>query len=589
MEHHVGIPHLREIIVFLIAAGVMVPLFHRMRISPVLGYLVVGGAIGPFGLGLWAADFPVLHWVVIDDLAGVQALAELGVIFLLFVIGLELSLERLWAMRRLVFGLGSAQILITGTIIGVISWEFGNSIPASIVLGACLALSSTAIVMQLLMQRRRLGTPLGRSSFSILLMQDLAVVPILFVVGVLGAKVEGNLGLDLAIALGKAVLTIGGIYAIGRLVLRPAMRIAAQTRSPEMFMAAILLTVIGISAITGAVGLSMALGAFLAGLLLAETEYRHTVEVDIEPFKGLMLGLFFMSVGMGIDWRVIAQEPFWIGASVIGLFALKSLVTAGLCLAFGLGRSTAIETGLLLGQGGEFAFIVVGLAMSLALIPLDVGQFMLIVAGLTMLVTPLVAGAAERMATLLDTGSADVAAHAVETMGKVEGHVILAGFGRVGRTLVESLQAEALPFVAIDADAPAVAAARKEGLPVYYGDASRLEMLERAHIERASAVVLTMDSPQAAEAIAKAIRKAWPIIPIYARARDRAHAARLIEAGATVAVPEAFEASLQLAGRVLEGFGVDEDVVRRRLEQQRDLAALGPLSGGGGARGAGLP
>lgn len=530
MEHHVGIPYLREIIVFLIAAGVMVPLFHRMRISPVLGYLVVGGAIGPFGLGLWAGDFPALHWVVIDDLAGVQALAELGVIFLLFVIGLELSLERLWAMRRLVFGLGSAQILITGAIIGVIAWEFGNSIPASIVLGACLSLSSTAIVMQLLMQRRRLGTPLGRSSFSILLMQDLAVVPILFVVGVLGAKVEGNLGLDLALAL----------------------------------------------------------GAFLAGLLLAETEYRHTVEVDIEPFKGLMLGLFFMSVGMGIDWRVIAQEPAWILASVLGLFALKSLVTAALCLAFGLGRSTAVETGLLLGQGGEFAFIVVGLAMSLTLIPPDVGQFMLIVAGLTMLVTPLVATAAERLATLLETGAVEDPEHAVETMGAVEGHVILAGFGRVGRTLVETLQAEAIPFVAIDADAAGVAAARKEGLPVFYGDASRLEMLERAHIERASAVVLTMDSPQAAEAIARAVRRAWPIIPIYARARDRAHAGRLIEAGATLAVPEAFEASLQLAGRVLEGFGIDEDVVRRRLDQQRSLENLQAVSADGVGRGAGL-
>ncbi|MGP9820169.1 cation:proton antiporter domain-containing protein [Salinarimonas sp. NSM] len=578
MEHHVGIPHLREVIVFLVAAGVMVPLFHRMRVSPVLGYLVVGGVIGPFGLGLLAADFPLLHWVVIDDLAGVQALAELGVIFLLFVIGLELSLERLWAMRRLVFGLGSAQILITGTIIGVIAWEFGNSIPASIVLGACLALSSTAIVMQLLMQRRRLGTPLGRSSFSILLMQDLAVVPILFVVGVLGAQVggarmEGNLGADLALALGKAALTIGGIYAVGRLVLRPALRIAAQTRSPEMFMAAILLTVIGISAITGAAGLSMALGAFLAGLLIAETEFRHEVEVDIEPFKGLMLGLFFMSVGMGIDWRVIVEAPFWILASVVGLFALKSVVTAGLCVAFGLGRATAIEAGLLLGQGGEFAFIVVGLAMSLGLIPPDVGQFMLIVAGLTMLVTPLVAHAAERLAARM-AGAEGGSEHALASMAEVEGHVVLAGFGRVGRTLVETLQAEAIPFVAIDADPNGVAAARKEGLPVYFGDASRLDLLGRAHIAEASAVVLTMDDPKAAEAIARAIREAWPMIPIYARARDRAHAHRLIEAGATVAVPEAFEASLQLAGRVLEGFGIGEEVVRRRLDQQRGLEEI---------------
>ena len=312
MGSHATLPYLREMIIFLIAAGVMVPLFHRFRVSPVLGYLVVGGIIGPFGLGLLADDFPILSQVVISDIAGVQALAELGIVFLLFTIGLELSLERLWAMRRLVFGLGSLQVLVTGAIIGLIAFEFGNSVRASIVLGACLALSSTAIVMQLLLEGRRIGTPLGRSSFAILLMQDLAVVPILFIVGVLGTKLDSGFGADLALALGKAALTIVAIYMIGRLVLRPALRLVAQTRSPEMFMAAVLLTVIGIAAITGYAGLSMALGAFLAGLLLAETEYSHEIEVDLEPFKGLMLGLFFMSVGMGIDWRVIGDEPMWI-------------------------------------------------------------------------------------------------------------------------------------------------------------------------------------------------------------------------------------------------------------------------------------
>ena len=277
MGSHATLPYLRETIIFLIAAGVMVPLFHRFRVSPVLGYLVVGGIIGPFGLGLLADDFPILSKVVISDIAGVQALAELGIVFLLFTIGLELSLERLWAMRRLVFGLGSLQVLLTSAIIGLIAYEFGNSVRASIVLGACLALSSTAIVMQLLLEGRRIGTPLGRSSFAILLMQDLAVVPILFVVGVLGTKVDSGFGVDLALALGKAGLTIVLIYMGGRLILRPALRLVAQTRSPEMFMAAVLLTVIGIAAITGYAGLSMALGAFLAGLLLAETEYSHEI------------------------------------------------------------------------------------------------------------------------------------------------------------------------------------------------------------------------------------------------------------------------------------------------------------------------
>ena len=570
MEDHSTIPYLREVVIFLIAAGVVVPLFHRLRISPVLGYLIVGGLIGPFGLALWADRLPVLSYAVISDLEGVQALAELGIIFLLFTIGLALSLDRLWAMRRLVFGLGSLQIVITGTIIGLVAWEFGNSVPASIVLGACLALSSTAIVMQLLMQSRRLATPLGRSSFSILLMQDLAVVPILFVVGVLGAKTGGNVGLDLLFALGKAVVVIVAIYAGGRLILRPALRLVAQSRSPEMFMAAILLAVIGISAITGATGLSIALGAFLAGLLLAETEFRHEVEVDIEPFKGLMLGLFFMSVGMGIDWRVVGDEPFWIIASVAGLFVLKTVVTAGLCLAFGLPRHTALEAGLLLGQGGEFAFIVVGLAMSLALLPPDVGQFMLIVAGLTMLVTPLVASAAGKLAMRMERDSTSRRHEGqLESEGDMTGHVILAGFGRVGQTLATTLEAEAVPYLALDADAANVAAARAAGLPVFYGDAARLEMLNRAHIDRAQAVVVTMDAPAAAEKIVREIRQAWPDIPVYVRARDGAHAARLNAAGATMAVPETIEASLQLAGRVLSGLGASDEVVQRRLAHQR--------------------
>jgi monovalent cation:proton antiporter-2 (CPA2) family protein len=572
MDDHASIPFLREIVIFLIAAGIVVPLFHRLRISPVLGYLIVGGIIGPYGLGLFADALPVLSYAVISDLAGVQALAELGVIFLLFMIGLELSLDRLWAMRRLVFGLGSLQILITGAIIGLIAWEFGNSVPASIVLGACLALSSTAIVMQLLMQSRRLGTQVGRSSFSILLMQDLAVVPILFIVGVLGAKTGGNIGLELVYALGKAFLVIGAIYVVGRLVLRPTLRLVAQTRSPEMFMAAILLTVIGTSAITGAAGLSMALGAFLAGLLLSETEYRHEVEVDIEPFKGLMLGLFFMSVGMGIDWRIVALEPFWIAAAVIGLFALKSIVTTLLCLAFGLPRHASIEAGLLLGQGGEFAFIVVGLAMSLTLIPLDVGQFMLIVAGLTMMVTPLVASAAQKLAFALEKSSVTRSHEGgLDAVGGLEGHVIIAGFGRVGHTLSQVLESEAIPYIALDTDANGVAMARKKSLPVHYGDASRLDMLNRAAIDKAQAVVITMDQPSAAEKIVREIRTTWPEIPIFARARDGGHAARLLAAGATGVVPEAMEASLQLAGRVLGGLGASEEVIRRRLDLQRSL------------------
>lgn len=570
MEEQAAIPYLREAVVFLIAAGVVVPVFHRLRITPVLGYLLVGAIIGPFGLGLLAGDRPWLSYAVISDIEGVKALAELGVIFLLFTIGLELSLERLWAMRRLVFGLGSLQILITAGIIGLIAWGFGNSPAASAVLGACLALSSTAIVMELLMKTHRLGTPLGRSSFSILLMQDLAVVPILFMLGVLGTKVSGNLGLDLALALGKAAVAIGLIYVAGRLALRPMLRLVAQTRSPEMFMAAILLAVIGISAAAGAAGVSMALGAFLAGLLLAETEFRHEVQVYIEPFKGLMLGLFFMSVGMGIDYRLVLEEPVWIAASVVGLFALKSVITAVLCASFGLPRHTSLEAGLLMGQGGEFGFIVVGLAMSLGLLAPAVGQFMLIVTGLTMVVTPFVAAAAGRLAASVESRSRLLAQEGnLAQIGELEGHVVIAGFGRVGRTIAQVLDAEAIPYLALDSDPVCVAEAREAGQPVFYGDASRLDMLHRARLGRAQSVVITIDTASAAEKIIGEIHVAWPTLPIYARARDGAQAARLAKAGASVAVPETVEASLQLAGRVLAGTGTAEEIVLRRLEQQR--------------------
>ncbi|HRP98471.1 MAG TPA: monovalent cation:proton antiporter-2 (CPA2) family protein [Rhodocyclaceae bacterium] len=576
---------MREIVIFLVASGIVVPLFHRFRVSPVLGYLIIGGIVGPFGLGLFVEHLPWLGYATISDLAGVQALAELGVIFLLFMIGLELSLDRLWAMRKLVFGLGSLQILVTAAVIGLVAWEFGNSPAASTVLGACLALSSTAIVMQLLTERRALASPLGRSSFSILLMQDLAVVPILFLVGVLGAKTGGDVGLALVLALGKAAAVIIGIYLGGRVLLRPLFNMVARSRSAEMFMAATLLIIVGAATITGLSGLSMALGAFLAGLLLAETEFRHQIEVDIEPFKGLLLGLFFMSVGMGIDYRVVADAFGWIVASVLGLFVIKSIVTAALCVLFGLPRHVSLEAGLLLGQGGEFAFVVVGLAMSLGLLPADVGQFMLIVTGLTMVVTPLVATTASRLSQWLESrqvrpGGA-VPDDDLSAAGELQGHVLLAGFGRVGCMLARVLDADGIPFVAIDNSAFNVAEARQLGLPVYFGDVSRLELLRRAHADTAAMLVLTIDDARATEQVLQLVRAEWPQLRVIARARDALHAAHLIDLGATEVIQETLESGLQMAGRVLHLAGSPEEAVRRRTDAQRELemAALRELVG----------
>ncbi|MBQ95640.1 MAG: potassium transporter [Actinobacteria bacterium] len=569
MESQLHIPYLREVILFLVVAGFAVPLLQR-RVSPVLGYLLIGGLIGPYGLGLMAEALPLAAFLVIDDLDGVRALAEIGVVFLLFAIGLELSLDRLWAMRRLVFGLGSAQILLTGVVIGGVAYVWGNSGPAALVLGACLALSSTAIVMQLLIEKSRLTTPVGRSAFSVLLMQDLAVVPILFIVGVLGTVSEGQgvLG-GLALALGEAAITVVIIYAVGRLVLRPLFRATAQSGSREAFMAMILLIVLGTAAITGAVGLSMALGAFLAGLLIAETEYRHQVEVDIEPFKGLMLGLFFMSVGMGIDWRVLMETPLLIAASVIGLIAIKAVLNVSLFLLWKTPIHRAVEAGLLLAQAGEFAFIVVGLAMSLDLLPGSTGQFMLIVASLTMVLTPGLAELARKLADRIENRQNERHPDAADQMEDMEGHVLIAGFGRVGRMIASILDREGLPYIAIDKDPIIASEARASGLPVRFGDASRLEILQANHVRQAAALVITLGDAKNTELLTQRMREAAPHVPLFVRARDKEQADRLTDAGATAAVPETVEASLQLAARLLEGCGLDDEVIQRRLQLER--------------------
>ena len=569
MESQLHIPYLREVILFLVVAGFAVPLLQR-RVSPVLGYLLIGGLIGPYGLGLLADAFPLAAVLVIDDLDGVRALAEIGVVFLLFAIGLELSLDRLWAMRRLVFGLGSAQILLTGVVIGGVAYAWGNPGPAALVLGACLALSSTAIVMQLLIEKSRLTTPVGRSAFSVLLMQDLAVVPILFIVGVLGTVSEGQgvLG-GLALALGEAAITVVIIYAVGRLVLRPLFRATAQSGSREAFMAMILLIVLGTAAITGAVGLSMALGAFLAGLLIAETEYRHQVEVDIEPFKGLMLGLFFMSVGMGIDWRVLMETPLLIAASVIGLIAIKAVLNVSLFLLWKTPIHRAVEAGLLLAQAGEFAFIVVGLAMSLDLLPGSTGQFMLIVASLTMVLTPGLAELARKLADRIENRQNERHPDAADQMEDMEGHVLIAGFGRVGRMIASILDREGLPYIAIDKDPIIASEARASGLPVRFGDASRLEILQANHVRQAAALVITLGDAKNTELLTQRMREAAPHVPLFVRARDKEQADRLTDAGATAAVPETVEASLQLAARLLEGCGLDDEVIQRRLQLER--------------------
>ncbi|MDH3699705.1 MAG: monovalent cation:proton antiporter-2 (CPA2) family protein [Alphaproteobacteria bacterium] len=560
---------LREVIVFLVAAGIVVPLVRRLKISPVLSFLVVGLVIGPHGLARFVDVLPWLGYAAIADLEGVRALAELGVVFLLFMIGLELSVNRLWAMRRLVFGLGGAQVVLTGAVIAAIAFQFDNTLPVATVLGAGFALSSTAIVMQVLAESRRLGTRTGRTGFSILLFQDLAVVPILFLVAAFAEQSDGSVALAFVWAIGQALIAVTVILVIGRLVIRPLFRIVGSAASREMFLALVLLVIIGTALVTEKAGLSMALGAFLAGLLFAETEYRHAIEVDIEPFKGLLLGLFFVSVGMSIDIAQVAANPLWLIASVFGLFLIKSPVVYVLARLFNEPRSVALEAALLLGQGGEFAFVIFGMAYGLGLMPGDTAQFMLIVAGMTMIATPPVAHAARRMARAIETWEASHGEPDADMPAGLAGHVVVVGYGRVGQMLGSLLDTQELPHVALDIDASLVARFRAAGANIFFGDASQPEMLRKFGAEEAAALVVTMDSPKAAESVVTAARQRWPDLTIYARARDIGHATRLIALGASHAVPETTEASLQLSEMVLTGAGVPDHAARQITEVRR--------------------
>lgn len=560
---------LHDAVVFLAAAGLVIPVVKRLKVSPVLGFLLIGLAIGPYGLARFVEDHTWLRVLLITDTEGVGALAELGVIFLLFTIGLELSAERLWSMRRLVFGMGSVQILATGILIGGIAWIYGNTLQASVVLGSCLALSSTAVVIQLLIEQGRFAHTVGHGSFAVLLAQDMAVVPILFIVGIFGTNVGGSLVLELGLAMGVAFVAVLLIFGIGRLVVRPLLRFVGTADSPELFMAVILLLIIATAMATHTAGLSAALGAFLAGLLLAESEYRHEIEINVEPFKGLLLGLFFTSVGMGVDLAEIARDPVWIALSIIGLFALKSTVMTLIARLYRFRWPHAVEMGLLLGQGGEFAFVVVGLALSFELLPAETAQFMLIVVGATMFLTPIVARLARVTGERLLARDADSASEAMELAPDLSGHVIIVGYGRTGQLLARLLEQQLTPFIALDLDVDRVTELRAAGVPVQLGDASRAAMLEKVNLSSAAALAICTDDPGATERVLTGARRVAPDTPIVARARDTSHAASLLQLGADRVVPELLESGLQLGNVMLEVMGFPASAAREVVEFHR--------------------
>lgn len=560
---------LQDLLVFLLAPVVVVPLFRRLKVSPILGYLAAGILIGPEALGL------------IDESATTHVLAELGVAFLLFAIGLELSFERLRVMRRLVFGLGGSQVLITTALIAAVAWVMGLTVPAAIIVGGGLALSSTAFVLQLLVERGEQVSVAGRTAFAILLFQDLAVVPFLVLVPVLALDPASVAG-ALAFAILKAGLALGAILLAGRFVLRPVLHAVAGARSPELFVSATLLVVLGTGWFTTQAGLSMPLGAFLAGLLLAESEYRHQVEADIRPFRGLLLGLFFMTVGLGLDLQLIAEHLGPLFAFVAVLLLGKALLIIGLCLAFRLPLAEGVHVGLLLAEGGEFAFVILKAALGDGLLAAEVGQPLMAGVALSMVATPFLAEAGDRLARRLRTRGPAPLADLKEETESLSGHVIIAGFGRVGQVVATVLRAAHVPHVALDLDARRVATCRARGLRVFYGDASRLDILEAAGAGRASAVVVTMDQPAAVDRAVAALHEHFPELQIVVRARDIDHRSELTTRGATAVVPEAVEASLQIGSLVLGTLGVGNEAVTRVTGELRrgDYAGLREIKGG---------
>jgi K+:H+ antiporter len=486
-----GPENYKELLLFLATAGVIVPLFGRLKLSPVFGFLAAGVVLGPFGLGALAKDVPWLAAVSITDVGQIAYLAEFGVAFLLFMIALELSWDRLIRMRKLVFGLGALQVLASTAVLATIAFLLGETPASAAVLGSALAMSSTAIILPSLAERKRLNTTAGRACFAVLLFQDLAVAPLLFMVAMLGGREGTGLGTGLLYAFAPAMIALVALAGVGRMLLRPLFHMVAATKSNELFVAACLLVVIGAGLVTALGGQSMALGAFLAGLLLAETEYRRQIEVTIQPFQGLLLGLFFVSVGARLDLSEIIANPIPTIGIAIGFVAVKAVILFPIALVMGLPKTVAGELAIVLGPGGEFALILIGAAVAVNIVPSAVSATATVAATLTMITIPLLIRILGRGTSRAPAGDAALAVGLTPRHDDGLERVIVVGYGRVGQLVADMLTRHKLEFLAIDADSALVARERARGKPIFYGDVTQVELLRRCGIQSARALVVT--------------------------------------------------------------------------------------------------
>lgn len=558
MASELGGPGLHDALVILGAAGVVIPAFSRLRISPIIGFILVGAAIGPAGLGALTPAYPWLDSITIADRERIEPFAEFGILLLLFSIGLELSFRRLVAMRYSVFGLGGAQMFTTALLIGGALLLLGRSGGSAAALGLAIAMSSTALVVPM----TGTSSPVGRAAVAMLLFQDLMLVPILFVLDAKGSTQElAN------VALG-GVLVVAALLLLGRMILPAMFAQAARTKSPEVFLAISLLTVMLASLATGAVGLGAVMGALIAGLLIAETDYRAEVEVMTAPLRGLALGIFLITIGMRLDLGVVAEQWDTILLATAAILVLKSLIIMALLQLRGARRSVAVETGFLMASPSELTLIVLGSALGAAVISAEQASFWTIVTALGLTLTPLLAFLGRKLSSRIDPQAL------TSSVTGTEGTTLILGFGRVGRLIADMLETHGRPYLGVDGDVDGVAHARREGYKVIFGDVSRGHAVERFGLTKAAAVVLTMNEPVLTVRLTRQIRNACPQLTIVARARDTAHAAQLYKAGATDAVPETLEGSLQMSEAVLVDIGVAMGPVIASIHEKRsDLRA----------------
>ena len=547
-----------DALVILGAAGIVIPAFARFKVSPVIGFILVGILVGPAGLGALVARYPWLYHVTISDPHAIEPFAEFGITLLLFSIGLELSLKRLWAMRAAVFGVGAAELFGCAAVIGVALFATGDNWGGSLGLGLALALSSTALVLPIA------GTTsaVGRSAFAMLLFEDLALVPIIFGLGAVGGR-----GGDIVSVLIWGTIAIIAIFLVGRFLLPRLFAQAARTKSPELFLAISLLVVIVASLATTAAGLSPIVGALLAGVLIAETEYHSEVEVITAPFKGLALGVFLITVGMSLSLETLLAHWGDFVLALIGVVAVKSIVTFALLKLSKARSGVAAETSLLMSSPSETTLIVLGTASAAGLIAPQDAAFWQTVTALGLTITPALAEVGHAVARRLEAREA--LAPDLQLAEEGPGTVVI-GFGRVGRMVADMLHEHGQPYIAVEADIDAVNAARRDGYSVLFGDVARSELVDRLNLGRARALVLTMDDPVLTAHLTKRVRGWVPGLTIVARARDASHAAELYRAGVTDAVPETLESSLQLSEAVLVELGIAMGPVIASIHEKRD-------------------